>query len=50
MIKNDSLQKIWILRKVLNEMNSAEAMELLTDRLGKTKSNAEFLATMAKKG
>ncbi len=42
----DELQKIWILRKVLNDLNSAEAIELLTNRLSKTKSNAEFLLTM----
>jgi len=46
LIKPDELKKIWILRKVLNEMNSVEAMELLIDRLSKTKSNAEFLASM----
>ena len=46
LIKPDELKKIWILRKVLNDMNSVEAMELLIDRLSKTKSNAEFLASM----
>lgn len=40
------LQKIWILRKVLNELNSAEAMELLIDKLGKTKNNDAFLDSM----
>ncbi|MBI3088542.1 MAG: transcription termination factor Rho [Candidatus Omnitrophica bacterium] len=49
LIPADELARIWILRKVLNEMDPVQAMELLTDRLGKTKSNAEFLATMAKK-
>jgi transcription termination factor Rho len=49
LINADELQKIWILRKVLNEMDPVQAMELLTDRLSKTKSNQEFLATMAKK-
>jgi len=37
------------LRKVLNEMDSVQSMELLIDRLSKTKSNQEFLATIAKK-
>jgi len=46
LIKNDSLQKIWVLRKVLNEMNSVEAMELLIERLKKTKTNDEFLNSM----
>ena len=49
LIPSDELQRIWLLRKVLNEMDSVQAMELLTDRLSKTKSNAEFLATMTKK-
>ncbi len=44
----DELNRVWILRKVLNELNPAEAMELLVDRLGKTKSNAEFLLGMNK--
>jgi transcription termination factor Rho len=44
----DELNLVWILRKVLNELNPAEAMELLVDRLGKTKSNAEFLLNMNK--
>ena len=49
LIAADELQRIWILRKVLNEMDPVQAMELLTDRLAKTKSNQEFLSTMAKK-
>lgn len=44
----DELARVWVLRKVLNELNPAEAMELLVDRLGKTKSNAEFLMSMNK--
>ena len=39
-----------VLGKVLNEMDPVQAMELLIDRLSKTKSNEEFLANMAKKG
>ncbi|MCK4428095.1 MAG: transcription termination factor Rho [candidate division Zixibacteria bacterium] len=42
----DDLNKIWILRKFLNEMNSVEAMEFLLDRIRKTKSNAKFLESM----
>jgi len=49
LMANDELQKIWILRKVLHEMDPVQSMELLIDRLSKTKSNQEFLATMAKK-
>lgn len=46
LLKPDELNKVWILRKVLNEMNNVEAMELLIGRLSKTKSNAEFLGSM----
>ena len=46
LIKEDDLHKIWLLRKVLNDLNAAEAMELLIDRLLKTKTNEEFLKTM----
>ncbi len=49
LVTADELQKIWVLRKVLNEMDQVQAMELLIDRLSKAKSNQEFLATMAKK-
>jgi len=42
----EELKRVWILRKVLKELSPDEAMELLIDRLGKTKSNAEFLAGM----
>jgi transcription termination factor Rho len=46
LIDGTDLQKIWLLRKVLNELNSAEAMELLIDKLLKTKNNKEFLKSM----
>ena len=46
LIKDDELQKIWLLRKVLNELNSAEAMELLIEKMLKTKNNGEFLKSM----
>jgi transcription termination factor Rho len=42
----EELQKIWILRRALNTMNPVEAMELLTNRMARTKSNAEFLMSM----
>jgi len=48
LIDEEKLRKIWILRKVLNELNTVEAMELLIDRLSKTKSNDEFLKNMNK--
>jgi len=42
----EELKRIWILRRVLNDMNPVEAMELLSSRLRRTKSNAEFLMGM----
>jgi transcription termination factor Rho len=44
------LNRIWILRKVLNPLAPAEAMELLIDKMGKTKSNADFLGAMSNGG
>ena len=49
LVNDEELQKMWVLRKLLNEMDPVQAMELLKDRLSKTKNNQEFLATMAKK-
>jgi transcription termination factor Rho len=46
LLKNEQLQKVWILRKVLNELNNVEAMELLIEKLLKTKNNEEFLNSM----
>jgi len=40
------LDKIWILRNYLSDMNSVEAMEFLRDRISKTASNEEFLISM----
>ena len=37
---------MWILRRVLNDMNPVEAMELLTNRMRRTNTNAEFLMSM----
>ncbi|RLD15232.1 MAG: transcription termination factor Rho [Caldiserica bacterium] len=44
----DELQRIWILRKALNELSSTEALELLIEKLSKTKNNVEFLLTLNK--
>ncbi len=44
----DELERVWLLRKVLNEMNMAEVMELLVERMKKTKTNQEFLDTLGK--
>jgi len=43
----DELNRIWILRKFLNEMSPIEAMEFLLERVLKTKTNAKFLEGMS---
>ncbi|HEY6339296.1 MAG TPA: transcription termination factor Rho [Candidatus Sulfotelmatobacter sp.] len=47
LIPKEDLQRIWVLRKVLNPLSPVEAMELLVERLNKTKANSEFLANMS---
>jgi transcription termination factor Rho len=44
------LNRIWVLRKVLNPLSPPEAMELLLSKMGKTKTNSEFLAAMTNGG
>jgi len=47
LIPKEDLSRIWVLRKVLNPLSPVEAMELLIDKLSKTKGNSEFLANMS---
>ncbi len=47
LIPKEDLQRIWVLRKVLNPLSPVEAMELLIERLAKAASNSEFLAKMS---
>jgi len=42
------LRRVWVLRKVLNPLSTVESMELLLDKLSKTKSNQDFLNAMSK--
>jgi transcription termination factor Rho len=49
LVHPDELKRIWLMRKVLNELNSDEAMQLLIEKLSKTKTNAEFLMSMNQK-
>jgi len=42
----EELRRVWLLRKVFNDMNPIEAIELLIDKMKKTKSNAEFLLSL----
>ena len=46
----DQLNKVWILRKILNQMSAVEAMELLIDKMTKTKGNEEFMMMMQAPG
>jgi transcription termination factor Rho len=47
LIPKEDLSRIWVLRKVLNPLSPVEAMELLVDKLGKARNNAEFLLNMS---
>jgi transcription termination factor Rho len=50
LLAREDLNRVWVLRKVLNPLSAVEAMELLLDRIAKTKTNADFLASMQKMG
>ena len=46
LLEKDELQKVWLLRKALSQLNPVEAMELLLDKLKMVKSNKDFLNQM----
>ncbi|MEE2002186.1 transcription termination factor Rho [Alkalimonas sp. MEB108] len=46
MVSQEELQKMWILRKILNPMDESDAMEFLIDKLSMTKTNDEFFESM----
>lgn len=46
LLNKGMLNKLWILRNYLSDMNPVEAMEFLADRMSKTESNEEFLVSM----
>ena len=46
LLEPEVLNKLWVLRKFLNDMNAVEAMEFLIDKMRKTRSNGEFLKSM----
>lgn len=48
LLDKEALQRIWVLRNYLSDMNSQEAMEFLLQQMKGTSSNEEFLATMSK--
>ena len=47
LLPKDDLNRVWVLRKVLTPLSPTEGMELLLSKLGKTKTNADFLGAMA---
>jgi transcription termination factor Rho len=47
LMPKDELNRVWVLRKVLNPLSATESMELLLDKLGKTRANADFLSAMS---
>lgn len=48
LIKPDLLQKIWVLRRLLHDMDEIAAMEFLMDKIRQTKNNGEFFEMMKK--
>ncbi len=46
LLTREELNKVWVLRKVLNPLSPVEAMELMLEKLAKTKANKEFLDAM----
>ena len=46
LVDKDTLQRVWLLRKAFNDLNSAEAMELLIEKMSQSKNNVEFLQNM----
>ena len=46
LLKQDVLQKVWVLRKLLYPMDELEATEFLVDKVKQTKNNAEFFDSM----
>jgi transcription termination factor Rho len=47
LLEKNELNRVWVLRKVLTPLSTVEAMELLIDKLDKTKTNADFLNMMS---
>ena len=50
LIKPDILQKVWVLRKLLSDMDDIEAMNFIVDKLKSTKNNSEFFDMMRRGG
>jgi transcription termination factor Rho len=50
LMSKEDLNRVYVLRRVLTPLSPQEAMELLLSKMGKTKSNGEFLAAMSGNG
>jgi transcription termination factor Rho len=50
LVKPENLQKIWVLRKLLADMDEIEAMNFIVDKLKSTKNNSEFFELMRRGG
>ena len=46
LLSKEDLNRVWVLRKVLSQMSPADTMDLLLNKMSKTRSNAEFLGAM----
>ncbi len=50
LIKNDVLQKVWVLRRLLHDMDDLQAMDFLLDKMKQSKNNSEFFEMMRRGG
>jgi transcription termination factor Rho len=48
LMRDDILKRIWLLRKVLQPLNTVDAMEFLQEKMNETKDNDDFLSSMNK--
>ena len=46
LLEPETLRRVWVMRKVMSNLGTVECMELLLDRMGRTRGNSEFLASM----
>ncbi|HMC23532.1 MAG TPA: transcription termination factor Rho, partial [Thermoanaerobaculia bacterium] len=47
LLERNELNRIWVLRKVFSPLSTVESMELLVEKLEKTRTNSEFLNSMS---
>src|SRR5690242_10392854 len=50
LVPRDELNRIWVLRKILNPLSPVESMELIIDKLSKSTNNSQFLSSMSNGG